>query len=128
MHTLRVVVLYSDHAATGLLSTLHQQVLVNWLEGEGVNHADVDTLFLQVLVGQESLMKSYTCTHHCHLVTVRATYHLYQQEIMQAVFLCAEAKQAKNMNLKDLNLKKHNRTGPVCRVDRVHLKKVFGLK
>ena len=70
MRTLGVVVLHSDHAATGLLRTLHQQVLVNWLEGEGVNHADVDTLLLQVLIGRESLMKSYTCTHHCHLIAV----------------------------------------------------------
>ena len=64
------MVLNGEQSTASGLGTFDQQVFVDRLQSEGVDHANVDTFLGQCIGGDNSLVKSDTGTHHCHLVTV----------------------------------------------------------
>ena len=74
------MVLYGDDTTASCLGTAHQQFLINGLESEGVNDANVDVLGLQLFVGFDGLVEGDTYTNHGHLVAVGTLYQLERKK------------------------------------------------
>lgn len=74
------MVLYSNYTSTGCPSRCLEEVFVNGLESEGVNHTDIDPLLLQLLVGFESLKECHSGTNYCDLIFVRTADNLNKSQ------------------------------------------------
>lgn len=76
--TLVIVIFHSDNQPSSCLGAGNQQILIDRLEGEGVNDTNIDALPLELVGSGEGLVQSNTSSHNSHLVAVRLTNNLQQ--------------------------------------------------
>ena len=72
------MIFHSDNQPSSCLGAGNQQILIDGLEGEGVNDTNIDALPLELVGGGEGLVQSNTSSHNSHLVAVRLTNNLQQ--------------------------------------------------
>lgn len=74
--TFIVVVLHREDPALGSTGTVKNEFPVQGLDGERVQHANVDFLFLQQVSSSQGLVQGHPSSNHSHLVILALQDHL----------------------------------------------------
>ena len=84
--TFRIVILYGDDSATSLSGAVDDGLGIDGFDGEGVDDADVDPSFGQLIGCLQGLHQGDAGTDHCHLVAVRLSDDLYTHSTKRRVW------------------------------------------
>ena len=64
------MIFHSDDQSPGRLGAGNEQLLIDRLEGEGIDDANVDAPLTELVGGSQGLVQGHTSTYNSHLVTV----------------------------------------------------------